>query len=143
VVPPIAIAKGPDGNVWFTDRGVNSIGRILTTDPHTVSLFPVPGTPQALYFITTGPDGNMWFTDPNSNDVGRVLVKSPNTVTVYPDPLPGASPRDIKCGPDGNLWVTEQGTHTLGQVHLTDNPATAAVYSARCRVDNLLSSFGI
>jgi streptogramin lyase len=140
---PIAISKGPDGNVWFTDRGVNSIGRILTTDPHTVSLFPVPGTPQALYFITTGPDGNMWFTDPNGNDVGRVLVKSPNTVTVYPDPLPGASPRDIKCGPDGNLWVTEQGTHTLGQVHLTDNPATAAVYSARCRVDNLLSSFGM
>lgn len=103
----------------------------------------MPGTPQALYFLITGPDGNLWFTDPNGNDVGKVLVKAPNTVSVYPDPLDGASPRDIKCGPDGALWTTEQGTHTLGQVHLTDNPATTARYSAACRSGILRASVGI
>jgi len=141
---PVAISQGPDGNIWFTDRGVNSIGRILTHDPHTVSLFPVPPSPNmVLYFITDGPDGNMWFTDVFGNDVGRVLVKSPNTVTLYHDPLPSAAPRDIKCGPDGNLWTTEQGTSTLGQVHLTNNPATAERYSAQCRTNILRASVGI
>ena len=140
---PVGIAAGPDGNVWFTDRGVNSIGRILTQDAHTVSLFPVPPrTNMVLYFITAGPDGNMWFTDVFGEGVGRVLVKPPNTVTEYSDPLPSAQPRDIKFGPDGTLWLAEQGSHTLGQVHLTNNPITAAVYSAQCRTNLLRASFG-
>ena len=140
---PAAIAAGPDGTIWFTDLGANnSIGRIFTRDPHTVSLFPVPGNPP-LGSITTGPDGNMWFAD-FGGAVGRVLVKSPNTVTLYPDSLPGATPAAISCGSDGNVWTAEQeATHTLGLVHLTGNPFTAAVYSARCRIDNLLGSFGI
>jgi streptogramin lyase len=67
---PNAIVTGPDGNLWFTDVGGNSIWRFdpLTT---TYTRFPVPtqgafsGNVQPTG-IVVGPDGNIWFTENNA-----------------------------------------------------------------------------
>ena len=57
---PVGIAAGPDGALWFTNYGNNSIGRITTTGAVT----NYTGTGISLPFgITAGPDGALWFTN--------------------------------------------------------------------------------
>ena len=36
---PQDIVQGPDGNMWFTERGVNKIGRISGSSPGTIDEF--------------------------------------------------------------------------------------------------------
>ncbi|MEA2566420.1 MAG: hypothetical protein QOD49_1597 [Actinomycetota bacterium] len=67
---PNAIVNGPDGNLWFTDVGGDTVWRF---NPLTAAFtpFPVP-TPSAFSGnvqptgITVGPDGNIWFTENNA-----------------------------------------------------------------------------
>ena len=57
---PTAITAGPDGNLWFTNSGNNSIGSISTSgvvDNYTGGGIDDPDA------ITVGPDGNLWFTN--------------------------------------------------------------------------------
>jgi len=55
------ITSGPDGNLWFTDTGTKSVGRI--TPVGVVAEFVVTDSRGSLGGITTGPDGNIWFTN--------------------------------------------------------------------------------
>src|SRR5436190_17505606 len=70
---PYNVASGPDGNIWFTLRYGNSIGRIMPNG--TISEFPIPTSNSSPFDITAGPDGNMWFTEYFGNKIGRI---SPN-----------------------------------------------------------------
>ena len=60
---PQGIAAGPDGNLWFPDRGpTRAIGRITPTGAITEfsdGLKP-GGRPLG---IAAGADGSLWFTD--------------------------------------------------------------------------------
>jgi len=56
-----AITTGPDGNLWFTDTGTKSVGRI--TPAGEVTEFVVGDSTVQLGGITAGPDGNIWFTE--------------------------------------------------------------------------------
>src|SRR5205807_1617108 len=58
---PIELTVGPDGNLWFTERSGNHIGRI--TPAGVITEFTVPTVGVSPWGITTGPDGNMWFTE--------------------------------------------------------------------------------
>jgi len=60
---PNGIAKGPDGNLWFTVWFTGQIGRITTSG--VVTEFPLSNTSAV---IAAGPDGNMWFTEYYSTD---------------------------------------------------------------------------
>jgi len=53
------IAVGPDGALWFTELGANTIGRISTTG--VINEYPLASGSHP-YGITAGPDGNLWFT---------------------------------------------------------------------------------
>ena len=68
------ITSGPDGNLWFTEShilsvGANEIGRI--TPSGTITEFPIPTSYGAPTGITAGPDGNLWFTVLSSM-IGRI-----------------------------------------------------------------------
>src|SRR5262245_51280255 len=66
---PNSMTVGPDGALWFTNYGNNSIGRISTTGVVTNYTDPRilhPGV------ITAGPDGALWFT--NSYTIGRITT---------------------------------------------------------------------
>ena len=65
-----AIASGPDGALWFTNPGNNSIGRITTTG--AVSNYTDPSISDPLR-IVAGPDGALWF----ATGVTTPLVESP------------------------------------------------------------------
>lgn len=70
---PISIAKGPDGNLWFTGifrKGM--VGRI--TPAGVVTEFSLPDPGGVSYGISSGPDGYLWFTDSTNSHswIGRI-----------------------------------------------------------------------
>jgi virginiamycin B lyase len=59
---PDAITSGPNGDqdLWFTNLGNDSIGRITTSGVVTNYTSPTISSPEG---ITAGPDGALWFTN--------------------------------------------------------------------------------
>jgi streptogramin lyase len=58
---PSGVALGPDGNVWFTDSGANTVGRI--TPAGVLRQFALPTRSAMPYGIAAGADGRMWFAE--------------------------------------------------------------------------------
>ena len=78
---PDGITAGPDGALWFTNGGNDSIGRITTAGEVTNY------TGDGIYApdgIAAGPDGALWFTNYGNNSIGRI--------TTGPSLLPRPSP---------------------------------------------------
>lgn len=96
------IAIGPDGNIWFTERIRNSIGKMTLSGEFTFYPIPTPSANPAG--ITAGPDGALWFAEFSVQKLGRIDLSG--TITEYPL-VSGGSPDRITAGPDGNLWFTE------------------------------------
>jgi streptogramin lyase len=118
---PLAITKGPDGNIWFADQQTGKIGEINPTS-HQIT-FP-PNQPAANSLpsgITTGPDGNIWFTETALSQIGMINV-STGDLTEFGTSAGmsnGAGPFGIAAGPDGNIWFTE-ASHTNGKIGMLD-----------------------
>jgi virginiamycin B lyase len=111
----LAITAGPDGNLWFTGLGSNTISRIAPNGTVTGE-YRLP-TPNSLpNSITVGPDGNLWFTELDANKIGRMTTTGV-IVDGYPIPTPDSHPTGIITGPEGDLWFTELGTNRVGRIH--------------------------
>lgn len=109
---PFGIALGPDGALWFTERGTDSVGRIApdgTLGPWTTL---TPGADPTA--IAAGPDGAVWFTEQGVNAIGR--LEPGGAVTEYPVPSDNAVPAGVAAGPDGAMWFTERSGHRIGRV---------------------------
>jgi streptogramin lyase len=106
---PMGIAAGPDGALWFTNEGSNSIGRITTSG--VVTNYTGTGIDEPMG-ITAGPDGALWFTNYGDHSIGRITTSG--VVTNYT--ASGVStPNGITAGPDGALWFTN-GSVSVGQI---------------------------
>ncbi len=117
------ITAGPDGALWFTEKGANQIGRITTQG--VVTEFTISGSNNVPDGITTGPDGNLWFTNDVGNSIGRITPTG--TVTLFSTGLTQFSTAfSIVSGPDGNLYFTEAYGDRIGQVILPDTSVTSA-----------------
>ena len=68
----IGIAKGPDGNLWFTEN--DRLGRISPTG--AIVEFGIPTASSGVEDITRGPDGNIWFVESGGNNVARFRPSS-------------------------------------------------------------------
>ncbi len=93
---PGGIATGPDGNLWFTERNLDRIGRI--TPAGVVTEFGTGISPDAnLRRITAGPDGNLWFTEysepPGSDGSPRVPGPPPPSRASRRTPAPRPAAR--------------------------------------------------
>jgi virginiamycin B lyase len=97
------IVRGPDGNMWFTERTANKIGRISGTNPGAIAEFDVAPGSSAPDIIVVGPDDALWYTQ--ANGVGRMPPGNPAGAQFFSLGMSG--PRGIAAGPDGNLWVAD------------------------------------
>jgi hypothetical protein len=79
------ITAGPDGNMWFTEPGLNRIGRI--TPRGRISQYPLPSADSQPAGIAAGPDGNLWFTESQANKIGRITPKATPMVVKRPCPV--------------------------------------------------------
>ena len=103
---PFGLTVGPDGEIWFADRGANKIGRVTTAGQFTE--YSVPTSNSAPDGITTGPDGNLWFTENKSGKVARITPSG--VVTEFNLDAVNPYPTGIVAGPDGNLWLAADTT---------------------------------
>jgi streptogramin lyase len=136
------ITPGPDGNLWFVDRGADAIG-VINHTTHAISYFSISTPQSAPWGITAGPDGNLWFTDGGAQAVG-VINPSTHAMSEFSLPTGYAHPDAITMGPDGNLWFTR----TFGIVTPNNNraieminPTTHAI--SNFPVNNADGPFGI
>jgi streptogramin lyase len=95
---PFDMAKAPDGTLWFTNYGSDSIGRI---DPTT---FVVTNYPDANIDgpngITVAPDGVVWFASQENGRLGKV---DGGVVTTYPAIEQVGS---VEVAADGDVWLS-------------------------------------
>jgi streptogramin lyase len=112
---PVNITVGPDGNLWFTDEGLNKVGR-LTISGDTVDIveFPIPTADSAPAGITAGADGTLYFVESNAGRVARITTAG--VVTELGTPDPDSFPQYITLGPDGAIWFTESDVNRLGRI---------------------------
>ncbi len=111
---PFSIAAGPDGNLWFTDRSGDQIGRMTLAGDVTTFRDPA-GNVDSPWDITAGPDGNVWFTSNGSDRIGRITPDG--TITTFKDPAGDIrDPLGIAAGPDGNVWFTSNGSDRIGRI---------------------------
>jgi streptogramin lyase len=108
---PEGITAGPDGNVWFTERGSDRIGRV--TPGGEMTEFPLPTENAQPFQITAGPDGNLWFTELRTGEVGRITPTG--AVTEFPV-CDYCRPWGITTGPEGDLWVALPGAGEIARV---------------------------
>ncbi len=78
------IAYGPDGALWFTQPGVNAIGRM--TSAGIASSYKLPTAHGQSTGITAPPDGALWFTEYTGDKIGRITT----AVKVNEFPIPAA-----------------------------------------------------
>ena len=90
---PFGITAGPDGNLWFTEKATNLIGRITTSGK--ITEFPTPTANSGPVGITAGPDGNLWFTETATNKIGRITTGG--AITEFT--LPTTCGSSGGCGP--------------------------------------------
>jgi len=106
---PLSIARGPDGNVWFTRVG--SVGRIKSDSSFTEISAPnatlpdsiIPGLGRDLWFIQ---DRGSFQTDSLPASIARittdgVLAEFPIGRRVIES--------NLALGPDGNIWFCSSG----------------------------------
>lgn len=103
---------GPDGNVWFTNDGGNSIGTMNPAGMFTLHTSPAMSSP---WGIASGPDGNLWFTNRRGNSIGRITPAG--VVTTFTD-ASIKNPEGITAGADGNLWFVnpDAAGSTVGRI---------------------------
>jgi hypothetical protein len=82
---PEGITAGPDGALWFTNAGNNTIGRITTSG--VVTSYTGTGIDDPTS-ITAGPNGEgaLWFTNNSNNTTGRITTPAPQTITFTSTP---------------------------------------------------------
>ncbi|SDC26150.1 Vgb family protein [Actinokineospora iranica] len=104
------LALGPDGALWFTLGGLDSIGRY---DPVTGawSKHRVPGEilgqVGALFgIIKPGPGRTVVFDLPQMNKVATLDVDT-HRFTQYTMPTPASFPVGVRTARDGSIWVAE------------------------------------
>jgi virginiamycin B lyase len=109
------ITAGPDGNLWFTEPGANSIGRISVAG--AVERFAIPTANSLPIDITPGGDGNLWFTEADASKIGRIFLNPPTclgrpatqTGTAESDTLSGTAAADVLVGLGGNDRISGKG----------------------------------
>jgi streptogramin lyase len=130
VTIPFGLAVGPDNNLWFTESGIGSVGRMTTDGQITDFRVPVPdGTtsPSQMQHlvsdITAAPDGSLWASSVDGQAVRKI---DPATGAMTAFPSAGRTFSKIVPGPLGEDAVWQIGNGSLQRVamdgSITDYP---------------------
>lgn len=117
---PQDVAAGPDGNLWVTNTGSNTIAKVSTAGV-VLQNYSLPTANAGVRNIVVGPDNNLWFTMTTANQIGKITTAG--VITTYNVPTANSQPYDITAGPDGALWFTEFAGNKIGRI-TTDGTIT-------------------
>jgi len=116
---------GPDGNLWFTERLGNNIGRI--TPDGVLTEFAIP-TPSSLpNTIRPDPHQALYFTE----EIGKIArITDEGSIREHDVPNPSGQPLGVGAGPQGNdVWFTGFADASIGRLTIDcrsadDGPST-------------------
>jgi len=102
---PLAMTRGPDGNVWFVENAVARVAKVTSSGKITEYRLPSNALP---WGITVGPDGNLWATESTTNlaritPSGQVSQFAANCGTTA-----------ITARPPDQIWYTCDRTGEIG-----------------------------
>lgn len=106
------IALGPDGNVWTTNNGSDSISRVSPAGG-LATTFQVPTAGGQPSDIVAGPDGAMWYSYDAVPKIGRVDMNGAFSEFAIPS---GNTASSLTVGPDGALWYTATAAKKIGRM---------------------------
>jgi len=115
---PQFVAKGPDGNLWFTEmeQTATPFNIESITPTGTIAKYPLPASAEPPYRIASASSGSLWFTEQETY-VDQVTTGGVITRYAMPQP-PGTSlppqPRGIAFGPRRDLWWVETSSGSIG-----------------------------
>jgi streptogramin lyase len=122
------------GEVFFTERGSNRIGR-LNPKTRGITEHEIPTKFAAATGLDIDPRSNrVWFSEKGAAKIG-VLDPATGTIVEYPTPNPNSEPSTVALDEDGLVWFDERNSDTVVRF----DPATArsTIYripTARSRV---------
>ena len=117
--------KDPQGLVWYTDAGRNSVFSIhpksgYVKEYHLLeknqAVAAGKGESRGLtpYGLDVAPDGSIWYSKLNANRIGRIDPKAPDgDIREWNPPFRG--PRRHHVDQDGIVWVPGFGSGVLGR----------------------------
>ncbi len=114
--PESVVVVGND--IWYTDPGVNRIGRLVYTDTTHYEFFEIQLPTGSTPFDMVENGGYLWFTTQNGDWIGRLEI---STTAVVSFPLTsGSVPWRLDVAADGSIWFTERTANKLGHLVVTD-----------------------
>jgi virginiamycin B lyase len=111
---PQFIARGSDGNMWFTESAPgNKVARI--TPAGVVTEFSPPTANSNPGQIIGASDGNLWFTEISTNKIAKLTTTGTFTEfsTLFAPP-PNDNPFGLVDRGDGNIWYVANGSSRIG-----------------------------
>lgn len=123
---PWAVAKGPDGNLWFTDRGAGRIGRL--SPERTWEEFQLPPGLRPLELVA-GHDGRMYFTLEGRHRIGAIVA----VPRAEPKGEPAAAPDTPATArrPERRKALTRAERHALLEARLAKAEARRLAREAK------------
>ena len=126
---PLGLAPDSSGNIWFTDDGINAIGK-YDLSAHKITYDLNPGS--SPKWITAGPNDTLWFTDIGSgpNPQPAIGMLNPKTSKIEEffvgdsNRKPWAIAYDRR---DKNLWFTDPSRNGQDPAIGMLDPATGAI----------------
>ena len=115
---PQRLELDPDGNVWFSERQGNKIGRF---DPKTETFkeFPLPGPEASPYAIGVDRDRMVWYSSHEQDTMNRLDPKT-GEVTEYPYPHSEISMREFFLDKKGRMWYASSANNKIGYFYFND-----------------------
>jgi hypothetical protein len=100
-----------NGDVWFTQRSGNRIGRLSILDG-TIAEYAVPTTNSRPTGIDVAPDGSVWFAQSNSNKMA-VLTPANGAISEYDTGRTATDLDLIDARSPAIVWATAPGNNLL------------------------------
>jgi len=151
---PLIIARGPDGNLWFTeDSGDFGNGAIANISPTTgtIQTYGLSTFDSGPVGITQGPNAGgtqiLWFTEQNTNRIGTITTAG--SISEFSLSLSASQPRGIVFrSQDGDLWFTQTlanapSTTTCTHHHCMTTTSTQTGYLGRITPSGAVTEFQI
>lgn len=107
-----------EGNVWFSERQGNKIGRL---DPKSGAFkeFPLPGPEASPYAIGVHKDGSVWYSSHEQDTLGRLDPKT-GEVVEFPYPHAEISMREFYLDRKGRMWYASSANNKIGYWYFND-----------------------
>jgi virginiamycin B lyase len=110
-----SVVLGPDGNLWFTQFGLDHIGVVSPTTFTQIASYATASSSSVPVDITAGLDGALWYTESGLDRIGRMLTNGASGGE-YRTLSSNTNVKGIATGSDGSIWFCESNTSKVGRI---------------------------